>query len=535
MVGNENQPERAGAALFARRAVWGAAIAFWAALAATSYAWQYRRLESTAYEMAALRGRLAFDMIAMARSWNSRHGTLYAPVTAHTPPNPYLEIPEKIVATPSGRALTVVNPAYMTRQMSELLALNTDLRIHLTSLKPINPNNAPDPWERTALEGFEAGGKEAVTIDERTFRYMAPLPVKTECLRCHEKQGYKVGEVRGGLSVTQPAGYIAGTINAHRRSLLTIHGAAFLLLSAVSLAGLKLNRRHVLSLARERDQRRQTAETLARKLEELEETRDELVRSEKMASLGRMVAGFAHEVNTPVGIAVGAASHMREATDAIRALLAQEEVREEDLLERLDAIDEGANLALANLNRAAQLVRGFKRTSIDLGSDACRDFSMAELIEDVLASLHHAFKRDPIRIEVECPADLKPHGPAGAVEQILTNLLLNSRLHAFDEGRRAGAVRIAAEACEGSVLLRYRDDGAGMEPAVAARVFEPFFTTRHARGGSGLGLYIVYNLATQTLAGTIACQSAPGSGTRFELRFPMRIEATRPHPPKDIA
>jgi C4-dicarboxylate-specific signal transduction histidine kinase len=168
--------------------------------------------------------------------------------------------------------------------------------------------------------------------------------------------------------------------------------------------------------------------------------------SEKMASLGRMVAGFAHELNTPVGIAVDAASHVRE------------------------------------------LVRGFKRASIDLGSDACRDFRMAELIEDVLTSLHHAFKRAPVRIEVECEPDLKLHGPAGALEQILTNLLLNSRLHAFDEGRCAGAVRIAAARGENQVLLRYEDDGAGMGAAVAARVFEPFFSACHGRGGSGLGL-----------------------------------------------
>ncbi|MDD5249837.1 MAG: bacteriohemerythrin [Rhodocyclaceae bacterium] len=263
---------------------------------------------------------------------------------------------------------------------------------------------------------------------------------------------------------------------------------------------------------------------LARKVDELQTMRDELLQSEKMASLGRMVAGFAHEVNTPVGVAVGAASHIEEALAAIRTLLAAEEVSEEQLLAQLQTIEQACGLTMSNLRRAARLVQSFKRTSVDQASESSRDYRMAELIDDVIHGLHAVFKRTAIRFEVDCPADLELYGPPGAVEQILTNLAMNSYQHGYDDGSRGGVIRIAVSvAADGWVRLSYADDGRGMAPDVAARVFEPFFTTRRAKGGSGLGLYIAYNLATQTLGGAISCHSEAGRGARFDLDFPLRV------------
>jgi signal transduction histidine kinase len=267
---------------------------------------------------------------------------------------------------------------------------------------------------------------------------------------------------------------------------------------------------------------------LAHKVDELQATRDELVQSEKMASLGRMVAGFAHEVNTPIGVAVGAASHIEEAVAAIRELLGHEEVTEEQLLAQLQTMEQACALTLGNLQRAARLVQSFKRTSIDRTSENSREYRMAELIDDVVRSLHSVFKRTAIRFEIDCPVDLKAFGPPGAVEQILTNLAMNSYQHAYDDGSSGGVIRITARpTADGLAHLTYADDGKGMDADVAARVFEPFFTTRRNAGGSGLGAYIAYNLATQTLGGTIACHSEPGQGARFDLRFPLHIgEAT---------
>lgn len=258
----------------------------------------------------------------------------------------------------------------------------------------------------------------------------------------------------------------------------------------------------------------------------LKEEQEKLLEAEKMASLGRMVAGFAHEVNTPVGIAVGAASQIRELVRELEQLIAQEEVSEEALRQRLDALDETADLTLTNLQRAAGMVQSFKRTAVDQASEMTREYELAEVIEDVQKSLRNAFKNTAIRIEVDCPAHLKLYGPAGALVQLLTNLLNNSRMHAYADGKGAGTIRIGVTAASERVTIDYRDDGTGMPAETLAHAFEPFFTTRRGTGGSGLGLYIVYNLVTQALRGQIRCESAPGQGTRFLIDMPRRLPAT---------
>jgi len=257
----------------------------------------------------------------------------------------------------------------------------------------------------------------------------------------------------------------------------------------------------------------------------LREEQGKVLEAEKMASLGRMVAGFAHEVNTPVGIAVGAASQSRELVQELGELLSQEEVTEDALRERLGMLDETAELALSNLRRAADMVQSFKRTAVDQASEHERDYDLAEVIEDVQKSLQNAFKNTPIAITVDCPADLHLHGPAGTLVQLLANLLQNSRMHGFADGTQAGHILIRAGivgGAGGQVFIDYRDDGAGMAAETLAHAFEPFYTIRRGTGGSGLGLYIAYNLVTQGLRGSIHCESAPGQGTRFFIEFPCQ-------------
>lgn len=501
-------PARAVDAFIRRPRWWPLLILFWAGVATVSYHSHIRDLENYAHTMAALRGRLVFEIIETTRLWAARHGGVYAPETAETPSNPYLITPEKDIATPSGKPLTKINPAYMTRQLGELIAAERDMRIHITSLKPIRPANRPDDWESLALASFERGEKEKISIvgadGTAMFRYMAPLEVKPPCMVCHEQQGYRVGDVRGGISVTFPASYVFGIIDAQKRDYLIIHVAAFAIFSLLAWGSLTAIRRHLLAL---------------------EETRGELVETEKMASLGRMVAGFAHEVNTPVGIAVGAVSQARELVDELSRMLSKEEVTEEELRELMGMLDETSGLALANLRRAAGMVQSFKRTAVDQASETERSYDLAEAIDDVLKNLHNQFKNTRIAIEVECLAQQRLYGPVGALEQLLTNLLSNSRLHAYADAAQPGRIRIEARVMEGRVHIDYRDDGSGMSAEVLQHAFEPFYTTRRGSGGSGLGLYIAYNLTTQALHGTIRCDSTPGQGTRFHIEYPARFTA----------
>lgn len=263
-------------------------------------------------------------------------------------------------------------------------------------------------------------------------------------------------------------------------------------------------------------------EELRQALRQIEEAQQQLARSEKMASLGRMVAGFAHEINTPIGIAVGAISHEGEKLAEIERLLTQEEVSEDDLRANLGSIREGGDLALANLRRCAELVQRFKRSSVDQASEQQRDFDMAELIEDVRFSLQNQLKRLPIQMLVECPARLKIRGVPGRFEQILTNLILNSIQHGFHDGQRPGTIRISVRRNDDSSLrISFADDGIGMDSEVVDRIFEPFYTTARAQGGSGLGLFLSYNIVTLELGGSIVCESAPGQGCRFQMDIPI--------------
>jgi diguanylate cyclase (GGDEF)-like protein len=168
--------------------------------------------------------RALSQQLADMRAWNDAHGGVYVPVTPTTPPNPWIQSPERDVTTTSGRALTMLNHAYMTRQVAEITRARRGIRLHLTSRSPLRPGNGPDAWERAALEGFERGDAEHVDFiadagGHETFRYIAPLLVEESCLPCHAQQGDRVGQVRGGLSVTFPADALVASRTAFRRSL----------------------------------------------------------------------------------------------------------------------------------------------------------------------------------------------------------------------------------------------------------------------------------------------------------------------------
>jgi len=258
------------------------------------------------------------------------------------------------------------------------------------------------------------------------------------------------------------------------------------------------------------------------KVTELTQTRQELLQSEKMASLGRLVAGFAHELNTPIGVAIGSASVLQTETKKINTLMEQEEVDVDELLSALKTINQGANLTLSNLDRAANLVTSFKRTAVDQTSDEVRSFYVHEVINDTINTLHNRFKQTDLEISVDCPKELKINSLPGALEQIMTNFLMNSLIHGFNDGKNAGVIKITVQLLDGEHLhLEYSDNGKGIPEENQAKIFEPFFTTHRAHGGSGLGMYICYNIVTTQLQGTITCESTLGNGVVFKIDYPI--------------
>ncbi|MEO5344928.1 MAG: HAMP domain-containing histidine kinase [Magnetococcus sp. YQC-9] len=270
----------------------------------------------------------------------------------------------------------------------------------------------------------------------------------------------------------------------------------------------------------------QSNRALESSLTMLKRTHAQLLSSEKMAALGGLVAGVAHEINTPVGIGVTAASFLESRTRECRNRYTEGALSRADLESYFQDAGESAAMILSNLLRAAELVRGFKQVAVDTSSEACRTFDFATLIRQILQSLHPRLKKTPHQVTVRCPEGLSHFGRPDVFSQIIANFVINSLLHGFADDR-AGEIVIEVDSLEDRIRLHYADDGRGMEESARIRIFEPFFTTARHKGGSGLGMHIVFNLVTGPLSGEIECHSAPGEGTAFTITFPVRKESTQ--------
>lgn len=261
------------------------------------------------------------------------------------------------------------------------------------------------------------------------------------------------------------------------------------------------------------------AADLATALEELKQAQARLVEREKLAALGGLVAGVAHEINTPIGIAVTAASHLREEALRIRVRMMDGSLRKSDLLLFEQGVEESTNLILTHLSRAAGLVRSFKQIASDQAIEDARQIEVYEYLHDILSSLAPSLKGTGVIVDIECPEPIVIRTCPGALVQIVSNLVLNSLIHAFEEVE-SPRIDLKATQGQGEWFLEYRDNGCGMSEQVRARAFEPFFTTRRGQGGTGLGLHIVYSLVTRRLRGSVDLQSSPGEGLRLVLSLP---------------
>jgi len=259
-------------------------------------------------------------------------------------------------------------------------------------------------------------------------------------------------------------------------------------------------------------------------LSALQAAQQSLIQAEKMASLGGLVAGVAHEINTPVGIGLTGASTLASETENLRKRYADGAMTEDDFLDYLNVAHDTASLLMSNMNRAADLIQSFKQVAVDQTSAERRRFNLGGYIEEVLTSLTPTIKKHRHEVAVECPADVEVDSYPGAVSQILTNLIMNALTHAYEDGQ-AGKMVIAVEPAGEWLTLTFRDDGKGIPDENLAKVFDPFFTTRRSLGGSGLGLHIVFNLVRNSLNGSISVDSAEGQGTSFTLRFPRLAPA----------
>jgi signal transduction histidine kinase len=257
-------------------------------------------------------------------------------------------------------------------------------------------------------------------------------------------------------------------------------------------------------------------------LTQLQEAQSELVRQEKLASLGQMVAGVAHEINTPLGICVTATSHLVQELKLTKEELAAGEMTEDSLNAFFDVVDQSLRIMTTNTQRAAALVRSFKQVAVDQSSDNIRNFNLCKYVGEILLSLQPKLKGRPVKVAVDCPADLEVDSFPGAVSQIVTNMVVNSLVHGFERDQPGNITIRARIEDDDMVAFEYGDDGAGMDADTLAKLFDPFFTTKRGSGGSGLGAHILYNLVTGSLGGSLRVESSPGKGLQYFLRFPRK-------------
>lgn len=275
-------------------------------------------------------------------------------------------------------------------------------------------------------------------------------------------------------------------------------------------------------IVRDISERKAAEDKLRNTLETLQKTQNELVQVEKMASLGSLVAGVAHEINTPVGIGVTAASYLKDKSREFNQCFKDGAITKTKLAKYMEIAEQSTTMILTNLTRAADLIRSFKQVAVDQSSSEPRRFNIGPYLDEVLLSLRPQLKQTQHDVSVECDPEIELNNDPGSLAQVVTNLVMNSLIHGF-EGVDKGDIRMKVVEDGDALVFEYSDSGRGMDEATCKKIFDPFFTTRRGAGGSGLGMNIVFNLVTQTLRGTISCESAVGEGTKFTMTFPREI------------
>ncbi|MBX7255148.1 MAG: DUF3365 domain-containing protein [Candidatus Hydrogenedentes bacterium] len=477
----------------------------WTLVIAALVGWAYHRLMNQAEKMARLEAAASFEKDVIYRRWAASHGGVYVPATEQTPPSPYLShVAERDIESPSGRRLTLVNPAYMTRQVHELGKQQFGPRGHITSLRPIRPENAPDPWEAEALRTLETGLSEVATVErmegESYLRLMRPLTTEESCLKCHASQGYALGDLRGGISVTVPMEPHREIARAQMVPIGLGHGALWML----GLCGIALGARRLQASNRERE----------RASEERARLEDQLRQSQKMEAVGQLAGGVAHDFNNLLQVMLGY-------LEIVSSDLGANHPRHNDLLQ----IEKAGRRAKSLVSQ----LLAFSRRQILRPQNV----SLNVLIENFVAMLsrmigeHIQFRFIPGEHVGTVYAD------KGMVEQALMNLCVNAR----DAMPQGGSLTIETkdrqldlEICGrlGVAPGRYvqitvSDTGCGMDSTTKEKIFEPFFSTKGVDKGTGLGLPTVYGIVLQH-RGAIDVESKVGAGTVFHIYLPTLEE-----------
>ena len=468
--------------------------------------------------------RMLAKQLVLTRKWVAEHNGVFVIQKPGVAANPFLDTPQ--IRDDEGQTYVKRNPAMVTRELSEMASHVDFCRFRVTSLMPLNPANSPDDFERVSLESFERGTPEVFHIQRqgksRILRYMTPLIVEESCLACHVEQGYKQGDIRGGLSITIPIAWADQTIAGNNRMLLVIAGITVFVVGVtiyLLIDMLVVRRLNLLSRAMEQfpdtapesaalpkgtdeisalaAKFRQLGKRLLASQDELEKTREQIYQAEKMAALGRLAAGIAHEVNNPLG-------GMR---NCVKSII--ESPGDRELLDRYLAL---LNKGLLRIEDTMRKLLNFGRTE----KLKIREVAINDLVEECIALLEYRLKN------ITKVLDLQLTGmqlvDVESLKQIIMNIALNS-VQAMPGG---GTLTIRTAATRDHYTILFADTGPGIAEEHMPYSFDPFFTTKDIGEGTGLGLSVTYSLVKR-LGGVIKVENNPEKGCSFLVEIPKDL------------
>ncbi|CAH2031577.1 ATP-binding protein [Trichlorobacter ammonificans] len=501
-----------------------AATVFWTLVIVVSAFWNIYQSRDNTRKMALSHAILSLDKDLVYRRWAANHGGVYVPITEQTPPNPYLAMmPERDVTTTTGKRLTLMNPAYMTRQVFELGKEQYGAKGHITSLNPIRPENGPDEWERSALLMFQRQQVRELhalaPIDGQPYlRYMRAMVTEQSCLKCHGHQGYKVDEVRGGISVSVPLASFLRNEQQLTLSIAVAHGGIWLL----GVGFIQLKRKRLTDVLLREEAAGKAVEVMQR----------QLFQNEKMASVGQLAAGVAHEINNPMGfissnlgtldkylnrlsefIASADQAVARSGNhEAVHQLMeARKRLKINHILDDIHQLIAESQDGAMRVRRIVQDLKSFSHVSeaetawVDLNETLETTINIAWNEIKYVAVLNREFGELP---RLRCfPQQLN---------QAFLNLLVNAA-HAI---KGNGTITVKTWCDDSNLFVAISDTGAGIAQEHLERIFEPFFTTKEVGKGTGLGLSICYDIIKKH-NGEISVESTVGKGTTFTVRLPV--------------
>ena len=482
--------------------------------------------EKMILKQAEQQARMLYKQILLTRQWASDHNGLFVLKKKGVEANPFLDLPT--VTDALGQVYFLRNPAMITRELSFYAKRDGLGYFRVTSLNPVNPQNQPDEFEKLSLLAFAKGAEEVIDVDDsdmgRVVRFMAPLRVSESCLGCHARHGYNKGDIRGGLSISIPINWADDLIKRNIHSLILI-GVASIFFVTIALflmfESLIVHRIRRLTQAMDsfpdsppekyllpsffRDELDSVndnfvlfCDRLKRSQEELLKTKAQAHFSEKMASLGILSAGIAHEVNNPLGGMLNCVKSMRENPE------------DRELTERyLPLLDKG----LRQIEMIMRQLLNFGRTE----PLKARKLDIRVLFNECTQLLSYKLKR--IVLETNIAVSTEHQLDAEALKQIIINIGLNA-IQAMQDG---GKLFIECREQGNELILSFQDTGLGIAETNLPHIFDPFFTTKGVGEGTGLGLAVTYSLV-QRMNGKITVDSRLGEGTLFTISIPMNKE-----------